>query len=233
MKISLFGVSGVTLGKHNVRDPRLDQVDQLVEAKKKTYAQVDLVSGEEANEADAILVLKEGRPDLVLKDLEFVEMRLSRDPQPAEKALLDKLRSVLEAEQFIFNAGLDAAENQIIAAYTFLSNKPVTVAESAELEAVDRLLGRVLQESGQISFFTVGGKENRAWLIKKGTTAWEAAGVIHTDMQKGFIRAEIISFDDLVQAGGETGAKRAGKMRLELRDYLMQDCDIANFRFSK
>ena len=79
----------------------------------------------------------------------------------------------------------------------------------------------------------MGGKENRAWPIRKGMTALEAAGTIHTDMQKGFIRAEIIGFDDLVGAGGETQAKRAGKQRLEMKPYVMQDYDVANFRFNK
>jgi ribosome-binding ATPase len=92
---------------------------------------------------------------------------------------------------------------------------------------------RTYHEAGYISFLTVGGKENRAWMIRKGTTAVEAAGAIHTDLQKGFIRAEIISFADLIAAGGETQAKRAGKLRLETRHYVMQDYDVVNFRFSK
>jgi ribosome-binding ATPase YchF (GTP1/OBG family) len=106
-------------------------------------------------------------------------------------------------------------------------------ASNTELENFDSLLVRAVKESGYICFLTVGGKENRAWAVRKGITAWEAAGSIHSDLQKGFIRAEIISFEDLVQAGGETQAKRAGKMRLEQKDYVMQDCDITNFRFAK
>jgi len=66
-----------------------------------------------------------------------------------------------------------------------------------------------------------------------GTTAWEAAGTIHSDMQKGFIRAEIINYADFLEAGGETEAKRAGKLRLEMKSYVIQDFDLANFRFSK
>src|SRR5436190_874222 len=148
MKISLFGIQGIPLGKHNVKDPRLDQAHKLVEAQKKTYAQVDVV-------------------------------------------------------------------------------------EEAELAAPDALLVRAFQAGGYISFLTVGGKENRAWPIRKGSTAWEAAGAIHTDIQKGFIRAEIISFDDFIQAGGETQAKRAGKLRLETKPYVVQDYDLVNFRFNK
>jgi len=107
------------------------------------------------------------------------------------------------------------------------------VAEEAELTAPDALMVRAFKESGYVSFLTVGGKENRAWPIRAGTTAWEAAGTIHTDIQKGFIRAEIISFADFLQAGGETQAKRAGKQRLELKTYVMQDYDVVNFRFNK
>lgn len=84
-----------------------------------------------------------------------------------------------------------------------------------------------------MSFFTTGEKETRSWLIKKGSTAWDASGAIHSDIQQGFIRAEIISFDDFMQHKGETGAKQAGKMRLEQKEYIMQDCDLANFRFNK
>ncbi|HTT57896.1 MAG TPA: DUF933 domain-containing protein, partial [Opitutaceae bacterium] len=82
-------------------------------------------------------------------------------------------------------------------------------------------------------YLTVGGPENRAWLIKRGMTAPEAAGVIHTDIQKGFIRAEVISFADLIADGGETQAKRANKLRLETKTYVVQDYDVINFRFNK
>jgi len=91
----------------------------------------------------------------------------------------------------------------------------------------------VVEAAGYIAFLTVGGAENRAWLIRKGATAPEAGGAIHTDIQKGFIRAEIIGFADFLAAGGETQAKRANKLRLETKTYVMQDCDLTNFRFSK
>ena len=91
----------------------------------------------------------------------------------------------------------------------------------------------MVSASGYISFLTVGGSENRAWLIRKGATAQEAGGAIHTDIQKGFIRVEIIGYDDFVAAGGETQAKHANKMRVETKGYVMQDYDLANFRFKK
>jgi GTP-binding protein YchF len=82
------------------------------------------------------------------------------------------------------------------------------------------------------TYFTAGVKEVRAWTVEVGATAPEAAGVIHTDFKKGFIRAEVISFDDYVQYNGEQGAKEAGKLRLEGKDYIVKDGDVMHFRFN-
>ena len=83
-----------------------------------------------------------------------------------------------------------------------------------------------------ITYFTVGPKETRAWTITQGTKAPQAAGVIHTDFEKGFIRAETIAYDDFIACGGEVGAKEAGKMRLEGKDYVVADGDVMHFRFA-
>ena len=83
-----------------------------------------------------------------------------------------------------------------------------------------------------ITYFTVGPKEARAWTIRKGTRAPKAAGVIHTDFEKGFIRSETISYDDYVALGGESGARDGGRMRLEGKEYIVRDGDILHFRFA-
>jgi GTP-binding protein YchF len=85
---------------------------------------------------------------------------------------------------------------------------------------------------GLQTYLTAGPKEARAWTIPKGATAPEAAGVIHTDFQRGFIKAEIVSFDDLVEAGSMSAAKAAGKVRMEGKDYVMADGDVVEFRFN-
>ena len=85
---------------------------------------------------------------------------------------------------------------------------------------------------GLLTFFTIGPKEARAWTVEKGSKAPQAAGAIHTDFEKGFIRAETIAYEDFVATGGEAGAKEAGKMRLEGSDYLVKDGDIFHFRFN-
>jgi GTP-binding protein YchF len=97
-------------------------------------------------------------------------------------------------------------------------------------------LNRVIREGhellGLLTYFTVGPKEARAWTVRKGAKAPEAAGVIHTDFERGFICSEVIAYDDFVRLGGEQGAKEQGKMRLEGRDYVVQDGDICHFRFN-
>ncbi|HVY03715.1 MAG TPA: DUF933 domain-containing protein, partial [Caulobacterales bacterium] len=97
---------------------------------------------------------------------------------------------------------------------------------------LDRLIRAGHDLLGLICFFTAGPTEARAWTIRKGWTAPRAAGVIHTDFEKGFIRAETISYDDYVKYNGEVGAKEAGKMRLEGKDYIVQDGDVMHFRFA-
>lgn len=233
MKICVFGIPEIKLGKSNLKDPRMDLADKLVEAKKKVYAQVDLVGEEELITADAVLASEDSRLDLIFRDLEFVETRLGRNPPEAERAVLEKIKAALESDKFMRDAGLTPEERAAIAVHNFCTDRPIVVATRDEIANPDPLLVRATAEGGYISFLTVGGKENRAWLIRKGITALDAAGSIHTDMQKGFIRAEIIGWDDFEAAGGETEAKRAGKQRLETKTYIMQDCDVVNFRFNK
>jgi GTP-binding protein YchF len=97
-------------------------------------------------------------------------------------------------------------------------------------------LNRVIRAAyallGLQTYFTAGPKEVRAWTVQAGATAPQAAGVIHTDFERGFIRAEVAAYDDFVAHGGELGAKEAGKLRLEGRDYTVRDGDVIHFRFN-
>jgi ribosome-binding ATPase len=97
---------------------------------------------------------------------------------------------------------------------------------------LDRLIGAGYRLLDLVTFFTAGPKEARAWTITRGTKAPQAAGVIHTDFERGFIRAETIAYGDYVACGGEAGARDAGKMRLEGKDYIVQDGDVMHFRFA-
>jgi GTP-binding protein YchF len=121
-------------------------------------------------------------------------------------------------------------------------------AELAELEPAEKIeflaemgleepgLDRVVRAGYQLlhlqTYFTAGPKEVRAWTVPVGATAPQAAGVIHTDFERGFIRAEVVAYDDYVACGGEQGAKEAGKLRLEGKDYVVRDGDVVHFRFN-
>ncbi|MGB0224211.1 MULTISPECIES: redox-regulated ATPase YchF [unclassified Marinobacterium] len=101
-----------------------------------------------------------------------------------------------------------------------------------EEPGLDRVIRAGYQLLGLQTYFTAGVKEVRAWTVKIGATAPQAAGVIHTDFEKGFIRAETISYDDFIEYKGEKGAKEAGKARLEGKDYIVKDGDVIHFRFN-
>jgi ribosome-binding ATPase YchF (GTP1/OBG family) len=106
--------------------------------------------------------------------------------------------------------------------------------ESLGLEepGLNRLIRAGYDLLGLLTFFTVGPKEARAWTVTAGSRAPQAAGVIHTDFEHGFIRAETIAYDDYVAGKGEAGAREAGKFRLEGKEYIVQDGDVMHFRFN-
>ena len=141
------------------------------------------------------------------------------------------MRELAESE----NAVVVALCNQIEAEISLLEED-----ERAEfLEAMgmeEPGLNRVIREGYELlglqTYWTAGGQEVRAWTVKIGASAPQAAGVIHTDFEKGFIRAEVIAYDDYIQYNGESGAKEAGKWRLEGKTYIVQDGDVMHFRFN-
>ena len=111
--------------------------------------------------------------------------------------------------------------------------KEVFLADTGLTEpGLNRLVRATYGLLGLQTYFTAGPKEVRAWTVKKGSSAPQAAGVIHADFEKGFIRAEVIAYDDYVSLGGEAKSKEAGKMRLEGKDYIVKDGDVMHFRFN-
>lgn len=106
----------------------------------------------------------------------------------------------------------------------------------AEYGLTEPGLHKVIRETyallGLLTFFTAGVQEVRAWTVRAGSTAPQSAGVIHTDFEKGFIRAEVIGYDDYIAANGEAGAKESGRWRLEGKEYITQEGDVMHFRFN-
>jgi ribosome-binding ATPase YchF (GTP1/OBG family) len=151
------------------------------------------------------------------------------DDELGDDALKDKLRGLVAPAEAIFLSA--KIESELI--------------ELSDEEALELLQSMGQEESGLVqltrvgfdtlglqTYLTAGPKETRAWTIPKGATAPEAAGVIHTDFQRGFIKAEIVSYDDLVAEGSIPNARAAGKARMEGKDYVMRDGDVVEFRFN-
>lgn len=134
----------------------------------------------------------------------------------------------MSAQHIILQAGLEAELAELED-----EDKAVFMADyGLETSALDRLIASAYQALNLISFFTVGADEVRAWTVRRNAPADVAAGVIHSDLQKGFIRAEIMSFADVMELGGEAAVKKAGKFKLAGKDYQVQDGDIMHVRFN-
>lgn len=234
MKIGIVGIEGLSSGKANLMDARIDTLKKMFNSAKKVYIQPDLASEEEKlKEVDGILCPESSKLDLILKDLEFAEIRLERSGDDSEKKLLVRFKETLDKEAFLSGLTLSEEENKLISGYSLLTIKPIFLASPADLENKDKLLLSAYNYFGYISFFTASEKDAHAWSIKKGRNAWEAAGCVHSDIQKGFIRAEVVSFQQLVSDGSLSQVRNNNHLRLENKEYVVQDGDYMLFRFNK
>jgi ribosome-binding ATPase len=228
----------------------LESLEKRVPAAQKKAAQGDKESKLVASVlGQALDLLREGKP-----------ARLTR-PKDEEEARVFAQAQLLTAKPVLYVCNVDedsAASGNHFSAQVFYKAAAegataviVSAAIEAELvgmEPEERMvflqeiglnetgLARIIRAGYELldllTFFTVGPKEARAWTVHRGARAPEAAGEIHSDMQRGFIRAETIAYDDFVALGGETGAKEAGKLRQEGKDYVVQDGDVMHFRFN-
>ena len=189
--------------------------------------------------------------ELCLADLDSVEKRLDRVSRTAksgnkearaEEAVLEKVKKVVEEAIPARQAKLSEDELELIKDLNLLTLKPtlyvanVSEDEAATAENDNEYVAKVKEYAfkilGLMTFLTAGEDECRAWTIKVGTKAPQAAGKIHSDIERGFIRAEIVSYDDLVASGSVAAAREKGQVRVEGKDYIMQDGDVTHFRFN-
>ena len=234
MKIGIVGTETLAQGKASILDPRIKQLKTMFNSAKEVYIQVDMVKDEgKIFECDGIICPADKKLDLIVSDIDFVETRLSRNPPDDEKALLNRFKEQLDKEGLICEVVLTPQERELISGYSLLSMRPVYLAQPAEFENKDKLIFDAYTHFGYISFFTAGDKDAHGWQIKKGATAWEAAGAIHSDIQKGFIRAEVVGFKDLMSDGSLSKAKSANHVRLEMKEYVVQDGDYMVIRTNK
>jgi GTP-binding protein YchF len=147
----------------------------------------------------------------------------------ADEALRTRLRGLVAPAEAIF---LDAKVEAELAELDPEDAAELLAGIGQDESGLDQLASVGFRTLGLQTYLTAGPKESRAWTIHRGWTAPQAAGVIHTDFQRGFIKAEVVSFDDLLAAGSMAAAKAAGKVRIEGKDYVMSDGDVVEFRFN-
>jgi ribosome-binding ATPase len=268
------------VGMAAIPDPRLQQLAEVVHARKVTPAAVRVVevrgTGPELlgklRQVDALLVVLDGfsgtrvpaddretlELELLVADRDHVERRLERVAKQAKSGDATLKKEAVDLEALL--ARLDSGET--VADWPEelepLTTKPLLAiengpggidlkleAELAELPeeeaaefrgAGESALGAIVRALAQrldlITFFTAGEKETRAWTLRRGRRALDAAETIHSDIARGFIRCEVIRWDDLVAAGSHAEAARAGKQRLEGKTYVVEDGDVLNVRFN-
>jgi GTP-binding protein YchF len=148
----------------------------------------------------------------------------------SDESLKDKMRALVAPAEAIF---LDAKfESELVELGDDEEARAMLAEMGVDEPGLDVLARVGFDTLGLQTYLTAGPKETRAWTIPKGATAPEAAGVIHTDFQRGFIKAEVVSFDELISLGSMAKAKEAGKVRMEGKDYVMADGDVVEFRFN-
>jgi ribosome-binding ATPase YchF (GTP1/OBG family) len=272
------------VGMAAIPDPRLQQLADVVHARKVTPAAIRVVEVRGTGPAllgnlrqvDALLVVLDGfsgtrvpsddletlRLELLVADRDHVERRLERVAKQAKSGDPNLRREVEQLERLLahLDAGATLADHpgELPPELEPLTTKPLIaienggsgidlkleaeLAELTETEAAEfrgggeSALGEVVRRLAEtldlITFFTAGEKETRAWTLRRGQTALDAAGTIHSDIARGFIRCEVVRWDDLVAAGSHAEAARAGKQRLEGKPYVVEDGDVLNIRFN-
>ena len=216
--------------------PRLEKESRLAKEKIVTVAEVQkaqvLLEGGTtlyAGAATAKIDLEELRELHLLTAKPFIYVFNVDEDELGDEAFKDEMRGLVAPAEAIF---LDAKVEAELAELPDDEALELLQSLGVEESGLDQLAHVGFRTLGLQTYLTAGPKEARAWTIPVGATAPQAAGVIHTDFQKGFIKAEIVSFDDLVAAGSMQSAKAKGRVRLEGKDYVMADGDVVEFRFN-
>jgi len=229
LKIAIYSLN-FALGKKNLADERLKELSQILHPQNVVSIQVELVGFDSSRELDALIVKRELKEDLLLMDLEKIEEGILKDSQRKDFFML--LKEKLEKEVLLNEISFSSEESKIIQALNLITAKPIIFMEEQEVDLLPHKIKELYYKSKRICFFTANEKQLRAWEIKEGANAYEASGLIHSDIQKGFIRAEVINYNTIKQEGSLSAAKAKGLVRLEGKNYAIQDGDLIYFRFN-
>lgn len=228
MKIFNLGLE-IEPGKYKYK---LEWADKLIEKfspQKISLYSVEFVDNE-PELADAIVFEQNKKLDLVVIDLEKIEKRILKTEDEVEKATLFKAQNFLEEEKLLCDGEFTSGEVETFKLLQLVTSKPCLGVN--EVSDTNELIKELINKAGVLLFFTAGKKEVHVWSVEKGENILEAAGKIHSDLKRGFIKADIANCKDLDSFFNMAEAKSRGFVKIVNRDYIVEEGDIIEIRFN-
>ncbi|MBN2120592.1 MAG: DUF933 domain-containing protein [Candidatus Omnitrophica bacterium] len=229
MKIGFLGLD-LTQGKVKYHDPRLVELEKKFLPQKISSFFVEFTD-QRLEAVDVIVCAKSKILDVFIPDMETFERRLKVCEDAGEKALLTRCIQALEQEKPLCDLEFSEGDLGILKRFQLLTTRP-TLIEDKDPDDLEGFLRKVFLKAEAIFFYTGGKREVRAWLIKKGSTAVEAAAKIHTDLARGFIKADVVNFNDFASVYNMQEARTKGLVKVVDRDYIVEDGDIIEIKFN-
>ena len=229
MKIALLGLDHISEGKIKYKDEKMVVLTEKFSPKKVTPYFSEFLR-EDYILADAIAVEEGKMLDLLIMDMEKMETRLENSNDEAEKTLVKKCLEAMENEIPVCDMEFSEAEQEIMRGLAPLSLTP-TLRVSADIDE-NELIAKMLDKSDTMFFYTGGPQEVHAWPVPKDSDAVTCAGKIHSDLARGFIKAEIVNYDDFVKGHNMQEAKNNGFVKLVDKGHIIQAGDMLDIRFN-
>lgn len=226
-----IGFTGLDLpeGKTKFTDETLLALEMKDKPKKVSPFFAEFIR-DEFIQSDVIVIPRKAILDLLILDMEKIETRLGRLDDAVEQELLARCMQNLEQELPLCDMGLDAEERAAVEMADPYSLKPVVMLDGDE--DIDAIISLALEKADYMFFYTSGPTESHAWLVKKGSDIVTCAGKIHTDLARGFIKGDVVSFDDYMNCHNFNECKAKGLAKLTDRDYIIQPREIIEIRFN-
>jgi ribosome-binding ATPase YchF (GTP1/OBG family) len=216
-------------GKVKYQDERVIAMDKKFAPKKVTPFYAEFIK-DDSQQCDAFIVAKDNILDLLIQDMEKLETRRDRSTDESERALLSRCLEYLEKEIPLCDVEFNEEEEALMRTLAPLSLKPTVI--TANQPEVNAAIEMVLRKAGTTFFYTADKKEVHAWPVKENSDIVTCAGKIHSDLARGFIKAEIVSFEDLMSVFNWQEARTKGLVKLVDRDYLIREGDVIEIRFN-
>jgi len=227
----IIGFTGLDLpeGKTKYKDEKLIDLVAKDKAKKVVPFFAEFIKDEYV-QSDAIVVPRSNILDLLILDMDKLETRLLKLESGDEKSLMTKCMELLEQEMPLCDVDFNDEERELLIATAPISFKPIVQIEGSE--DINTIIFSALEKANHMFFYTSGPKESHAWLIQKGSAIIACAEKIHSDLARGFIKGDVVSYEDYMDCHNFNDCKSKGVAKMVDRDYIVQPNDIIEIRFN-